>query len=504
MADRIEPTEFPVRPPGGSPDHRPQGGAGWLGLLIAAVAIGGIVWWLTRPGPATPEPPEPAPEPVVAVTPSPEPPPPVEPAPAAPEPAPPAKSPGQVLLERKQAEEALTRYLAMKRDLEVLAVAEWGGDAYAAVLAGVQQADEAYSAEDFTTAAQGYDTARRASEDLRESVDEAFAGLMDGAGAALTEVDGVTAERLFAAALAIRPDDGAAATGLRRSKTIARVTALLETGDRHEGNDLLELALVDYQEAMRLDPDHPTARTAAHRVQTVLRDRSFREAMSDALGALQTGELTKARARVLQAKALRPTAPEVADALFRITEAERRVRIDALGNQAGEAEAREAWAEAHTAYREVLALDAHVAFAREGAARCATGLRLQQQIRHYVDDPGLLTAPEGRATARNLVTEFEGMGIEAPALGALADRLSRALTLAETKVPVALASDGQTRVDIYKVGRFPPFESRELELLPGTYTVVGHRPGYRDVRLQLEVTPGAEEVTATVICRERI
>ena len=44
----------------------------------------------------------------------------------------------------------------------------------------------------------------------------------------------------------------------------------------------------------------------------------------------------------------------------------------------------------------------------------------------------------------------------------------------------------------------------ELELLPGVYTVVGHRNGYRDVRLTLRVKPGDKATTLEVVCTETI
>jgi len=61
-----------------------------------------------------------------------------------------------------------------------------------------------------------------------------------------------------------------------------------------------------------------------------------------------------------------------------------------------------------------------------------------------------------------------------------------------------------TAITVYKVGRFGSFERRELTLRPGRYTVVGSRSGYRDVRLTLEVEPGAAPATLSVKCEEPI
>lgn len=71
-------------------------------------------------------------------------------------------------------------------------------------------------------------------------------------------------------------------------------------------------------------------------------------------------------------------------------------------------------------------------------------------------------------------------------------------------MPVSLRSDGHTAVDVYRVGRFGTIRSKELELKPGVYTVVGHRVGYKDVRLTLRIKPGATGAALEVVCTESI
>jgi len=75
---------------------------------------------------------------------------------------------------------------------------------------------------------------------------------------------------------------------------------------------------------------------------------------------------------------------------------------------------------------------------------------------------------------------------------------------AETPIRVALASDNVTEVQIYRVGKLGPFEQKDLELMPGRYTVVGTRAGFRDVRKELNLTPGSAPTTLVVRCEERI
>ena len=84
------------------------------------------------------------------------------------------------------------------------------------------------------------------------------------------------------------------------------------------------------------------------------------------------------------------------------------------------------------------------------------------------------------------------------------DDLAEQVRLATTPLPVLIRSDGKTEVAVYRVEQLGTLESIELDLLPGVYTIVGHRKGYQDVRLTLRLKPGAEDTVVTVICTKKI
>ena len=82
--------------------------------------------------------------------------------------------------------------------------------------------------------------------------------------------------------------------------------------------------------------------------------------------------------------------------------------------------------------------------------------------------------------------------------------LEKALAEVRTLVAVVLESDGRTEIVVHKVGRLGTFTQKRLELRPGTYTVVGTRPGYRDVRRQLVIDPAVALPSLVVRCEEEI
>ena len=75
---------------------------------------------------------------------------------------------------------------------------------------------------------------------------------------------------------------------------------------------------------------------------------------------------------------------------------------------------------------------------------------------------------------------------------------------ANVPVHVALQSDNLTQVTVYRIGALGAFEQRSLELEPGEYTVVGTRPGYRDVRRQIMIVPGNAPAPIVIRCEDKI
>ena len=116
-----------------------------------------------------------------------------------------------------------------------------------------------------------------------------------------------------------------------------------------------------------------------------------------------------------------------------------------------------------------------------------------------------LTSSTGRAAARAALADAAAqVSGDAPQLRRQIVALESALLAAETPVRVALSSDNLTDVVVYRVTRLGVFEQREMELLPGRYTVVGKRAGFRDVRREVVVAPGAPPPPVDVRCIETI
>ena len=91
-----------------------------------------------------------------------------------------------------------------------------------------------------------------------------------------------------------------------------------------------------------------------------------------------------------------------------------------------------------------------------------------------------------------------------PRLQTQINELSKLIRTASKPAEVILRSDNETSVVIYRVGRFGQFLQKKVSLLPGSYILVGSRPGFRDVRKTLKVQAGNNPITIDIRCEEPI
>ena len=83
-------------------------------------------------------------------------------------------------------------------------------------------------------------------------------------------------------------------------------------------------------------------------------------------------------------------------------------------------------------------------------------------------------------------------------------QLQLQLQVSRIPVRVNLVSDQMTEVFIYRIGKIGTFADHSVRLVPGKYTLIGTRDGYRDVRLQLVVLPGIPPEPVLIRCEEKI
>ena len=230
----------------------------------------------------------------------------------------------------------------------------------------------------------------------------------------------------------------------------------------------------------------------------------FRRAMSEGLSALADGESAQAKEAFERALQLSPGSPEALDGLGRAEEDLRIAAISEHRMQAEEFEQNEDWKSALREYNAVYGLDPTIRFAREGKARAEERSQLAEQLESHIAHPERLSDDDVLEAAEQALSDARATEPSGPVLRRQIESLAERIAVATTPIRVELVSDNLTEVTVYRVGRLGRFSEQVLDLRPGTYTVVGSRAGYRDVRRRLTVNPNQDPKPLDVRCEEKI
>ena len=420
------------------------------------------------------------------------------------EPPPATVAPAQAAEDKQIAEQGLGDFLKLKNELEGKGASKWDDPTFGAMTSLGEKADTLFMQADYPSAAETYAQATKLAGELLARSAAVLQRLLEEGQMALEQGDGTLAQQKFSVALKIDPSNAMAQRGSQRANTIETVMQLIESGKQYEkGRDWSE-ARDAYQEALRQDPYAQEAQMALSRVKSQIKEERFTQLMSDGLAAFHKNDLELARSNLQKARSLKPESGEVRDALAQVDQAIRLARINTLRQQASSSEQAEDWENALTSYLAVLKIDKNVQFAVHGKERALEQIRLATRIHFFLKKPERLESDSQLKNALLLLSEAKEIEPQGPRLKAMTNELERLVKIAQIPISVTIESDNNTDVAVYKVGKLGKFSKRELKLRPGTYTVVGARNGYQDVRQKIVLKPGQASLRVTIECRIKI
>jgi eukaryotic-like serine/threonine-protein kinase len=409
------------------------------------------------------------------------------------------------LAEQKQAAETLRASVAERwQELTEHAVERWAAEPAAAVKTALTAGDQAFSVREYLKAQSQFEQAEQRISELERQQPTMLAAKLQEGSQAIEQGDSAKARAAYELAIAISPNHAGAKAGLKRASSLDQVLALLTTARTQEQAGQWVPALGSYRQALQLDPQTQSASAAVSRIESQLATDAFGRAMARGYQHLSASQYAPARAAFEEARKIRPQAPELAQALGEVQQAERTQAIGQHLRRATEAEAQEKWADALNELRAALKLDGTVAAATEGVARVEPRARLHEEFELYLTQPERLFAPAVRQTARVSLDRARALPQQGPVLRSQVEKLEGWLKRAEAPVRVSLQSDNLTRVTIYRVGELGTFSERSLELVPGKYIVLGTRPGFRDVRREFALLPGEQPAPVVIRCEEPV
>lgn len=408
------------------------------------------------------------------------------------------------LQQRQQAEALAAQWHEQQQKLAVMGVSQWAMDAAAAMAQQAAQADALFIARDFAGAAHAYQQALASAQALQVRAGERLAAALVAGQSALQAGDADAAAQAFSRALRIDANNAEALAGQRHAGNFAAIQAQLNRAVAAESAGDMAAARSGYSQVLALDREHAAARAGLARIAAQAAHNAFTAQMSRGLAALAQRDYAAAQRAFQAALKLRADAPAARDGLAQAQLGLQAARVQTLRERAQQAEAGEQWVAARDAYAAVLASDASLEFADSGRQRAEQRAALAARLQAHIDQPQRLTAPSVRADAQGALADAATIASPGPQLQAQVQQLTALVGRAATPVAVTLRSDAITRVTLYRVGDLGSFASHSLSLLPGQYTAIGRRPGYREVRVAFTVTAQGVADAPLIQCEEPI
>jgi tetratricopeptide (TPR) repeat protein len=378
----------------------------------------------------------------------------------------------------------------------------WGGADFASARSRGAEAVGAHDAGSASLAEQRLDEAVRLLGNVESRAGDMLAAQLAAGDRALNAGQKEVARQAYQSAQQIDPASRRAQEGLARVRNLGGVLPLLADGENAEAVRDYARAVQDYSQALSLDPGNTKARAGLDRAHASFGRDSYAQAVGAGFAALGAGRLDEARVSFEKARSLRPSGVEAQTGLQRVGAALSARGYAETRQRAAALEAAERWNDAFNEYDAALKIDPSLVFAQQGRARTESRRDLASALQSLIERPERLATPSARAEAETLLRQASAVDASGPVLRSQIQRLEILLPTFDVPVRLELVSDNATEVQIQRVGRFGTFSKREIELKPGKYTVVGTRPGFREVRRDVTIAPGPEVQTISVSCVE--
>lgn len=403
-----------------------------------------------------------------------------------------------------EATAALATVLELKVTAEAQSVSSWAPETYAKVMADIAKAESLMAAGRYPESTALFQQISADLTNLLDTKEQRFRSLLERgeSNLALGDIDG--AREQAARGLAIHPENEAAISLARRVQVrdtvleqYERVEALEQSGNFEEAAGILD-------EILALDDRFEPAVSAAERISKILAQRAFETSMSALYNSIERNDFNEARESLAQLKQSSADDPLVIQAEKYYTEMSSAAELNERRRQAEQFAAAEQWQDALRVYQDILASNPGAMFAAAGVDSSAKRLELDKALVKAIADPSRMQNREVRERARELLRIAENSLPGGPRLQSQVETLAKLVEWAGTEISVTLESDNLTDVTIYHVGHLGRFIERTVSLVPGTYTIVGSRAGYRDTRQTVEIGTEASSTRLTITCSEPI
>ena len=398
--------------------------------------------------------------------------------------------------------DAATKWLNLQAEAEADNIAQWGKEDYTACIKMARQANELATKNLCADALHYYLLATDKLHAILRSKQERLEAAIKNGQNALENQDSATAISAFKMALSIDPENTVAVHGLKRAKNIDRVIDLYHKGLALEKQGKINLAAAHMKKALQTDHEFKPAAEALHRINARINDLMYQKEMSRFFAALRKKDFATAHHAINAAARLKPKDRAIHEAVLSLKDKETRAKLSSLQNRCIGFRKAERWEDVITVCETAKKIDPDAAFFIQQKQEAKRRLAIDRKLQSIIARPERLQEKGPLEEARQTLRYARSIPGTWPRLESRIKSVDRLIANALKKIRVTLHSDKLTHVIIYRVKDLGRFTKQELFLHPGTYTVVGRRPGYRDIRISFRVKD--QPVDIHIACEEPI
>ena len=405
---------------------------------------------------------------------------------------------------QEEGEALANELLRLQIELEDLGGLIWASIAYAEALNFGLAGDEAYRNGEIKNAFELYTQGIELLKATIATSDDIFTNNQIAGSNALEDGDSRIALEAYTILAAMDPSDELIKANLKRAENLEEVQRFVRDGQLIENNGDLASALSHYENANRLDMLWTDASVAIARVRQKIANNEFNEMMSIAFRTLKQGKFDDSREAFESAQKILPESSEPKDGLQQVELQRLQVLLEKHKVQSIEFVDQENWAGAIQAFDEILTKAPGTLFAIDGLDEAQNRLDLEKKMLEFVSQPASLADNGSLSDAKKVLLTAARIKPKGTQLKEQISHLSHLISQARIPVKLQLQSDNKTNVSLLKHKNFGRIQSTELNLIPGIYTFVGERQGYRAVYKEVTLKGGQPIDPILISCTEKI
>ena len=367
-----------------------------------------------------------------------------------------------------------------------------------------QRATEKFSVGEYLNASKILDEAISTVEQLESVHSTKLEELKLAANTAYSSNLAEEATNYIEMALNLAPNDSEMLALQSRASTLTQVLGLLQEAStaRNLNRPKTELAIL--KQVIELDSNRHEVKERIANLQAEIVKQKFSNAIRSAQTELDRGNLEKAKSETLIAKNIFPKSNDVAVLENKIKLLEKEQQFSEQIQLATNASREDDWDKSLQHFSKAVELKPNDLVALESQREAQTivsvtrllGEKLRNE--HRMSDINV-----ARQVLANLKGSEQYLAFS-PKLKNVHEKLLARLNLYEKKVEVNVVSDNETHIIVVGVGIVGKTTGRTIQLRPGKHVFEGSRPGYRSVRVPVNIEPGSSPIETTVVCSEQI